>query len=495
MAEKTTTHSYNRFPLARRIEHLIMMLSFGTLGLTGLPQKYPLADFSVWLVDLLGGIENLRAIHHVSATVMMLGTAWHILVAGYKVFVLRERMSMLPSLQDVKDGIQALLHNIGLKKNFPQMGRFTFEEKLEYWAFVWGAIVMGLTGFLMWNPIASAKILPGEWIPAAKAAHGGEAILAVLAIIIWHFYGVHLKLFNKAMWTGEMSEEEMLHEHPLELADIKAGVAVPQNRPEDIRKRQRIYYPVAAVLTIIMLAGVYGFVVPEETALETIPPQPSPLPVYVPFTPTPTPLPTATPTPAPATSTPESQPEEEAAGPGWDEIAPLFAEKCNTCHGTPDMTGLALDTYANAMAGGKNGAVVLPGESANSILYIVQSAGGHLGQFTPEELAIIQAWIDAGASETGGASSSGSGPVWDGQVSETFQAECGTCHGSLASGGLNISTYADLLAGGANGEVILPGDSANSPLLLKLMGDHPGSFDEAELELIKAWIDAGALEN
>ena len=493
MAKKTTTVTYNRFPLARRIEHLIMMLSFGALGLTGLPQKYPLSKFSIWFVDLLGSVETLRAIHHVSATVMMLGTAWHILVAGYKVFVLRERMSMLPSLQDVKDGIQALLHNIGLKKKSPQMGRFTFDEKLEYWAFVWGAIVMGLTGFLMWNPITAVKILPGEWIPAAKAAHGGEAILAVLAIIIWHFYGVHLKLFNKAMWTGKISEDVMLHEHPLELADIKAGVADPQNKPEDIRKRQRIYFPIAAVLTVVMLAGVYGFVVPEQTALTTIPPQPSPLPVYVPFTPPPTLVPTATPTPAPATATPESQPEE-AAGPGWEDVAPLFAEKCNTCHGTPDMTGLAFDTYANIMAGGKNGAVVLPGDSANSLLYIIQSAGGHLGQFTPEELAIIQAWIDSGASETGGAATSGSSPVWDGQVADTFQAKCGTCHGSLATAGLNITTYADLMAGSANGEVILPGDSTNSPLVIKQMGDHPGLFDEAELELIKAWIDAGALE-
>ena len=306
MSKKTT--SYQRFPLARRIEHVIMLLSFGILGLTGLPQRYPLAGISVWFVNLLGGIENLRAVHHVSATVMMLGTAWHILVAGYKVFVLRERMSMLPSLQDVKDGWQALMHNIGLAKKFPQMGRYTFEEKLEYWAFVWGAIVMGLTGFLMWNPITAAKILPGEWIPAAKAAHGGEAVLAVLAIIIWHMYGVHIRSFNKSMWTGKMSEEEMLHEHPLELADIKAGIANRPVSPEALRKRQRVYYPIAGVLTVVMLAGVYGFVNTEETALTTVPPQPSPVAVYVPQTPTPVPTKPPTATPLPATATPEGQP-------------------------------------------------------------------------------------------------------------------------------------------------------------------------------------------
>ena len=375
MSQKTTF--YERFPLARRIEHLIMMLSFGTLGLTGLPQKYPLADVSVWFVNLLGGIENLRSVHHVSATVMMLGTAWHILVAGYKIFVLREKMSMLPALQDVKDGVQALLYNIGIGKKFPQMGRFTFEEKLEYWAFVWGAIVMGLTGFLMWNPITAAKIFPGDWIPAAKAAHGGEAVLAVLAIILWHMYGVHIKFFNKAMWTGKMSEKEMLHEHPLELADLKAGTTSRPVSPEALRKRKAVYYPIAAVLMIVMLAGVYGFVNSEETALTTVPPQPSPIAVYVPQTPTPVPT---------------KPPMEEGAS-----VPALLAEKCGSCHGEGGMAELNLSTYEGMMKGSKSGPVVIAGDGANSLLVTFQQKGGHPGQLTDDEITLVQGWIDAGA--------------------------------------------------------------------------------------------------
>jgi len=493
MSEKKTF--YQRFPLARRIEHIIMLLSFGILGLTGLPQKYPLAGISVWFVDLLGGIENLRAVHHVSATVMMLGTAWHIIAAGYKVFVLRERMSMLPSLQDVKDGWQALMHNIGLAKKFPQMGRYTFEEKLEYWAFVWGAVVMGLTGFLMWNPITATKLLPGDWVPAAKAAHGGEAVLAVLAIIIWHMYGVHIRRFNKSMWTGEMSEEEMLHEHPLELADIKAGIANRPFPPEVVRKRQRIYYPIAGILTAVMLAGVYGFVNTEETALTTIPPQPSPVAVYVPQTPTPVPTKPPTPTPLPATATPEGQTAEsaeQAAGFTWDDIAPLILAKCAACHSTTDMTGLAMDTYANLMAGGKDGPVVLPGDSADSVLYTLQAAGGHPGMFSPEELAIVQAWIDAGAVET---VTSVSGPVWDGELSALLQAKCSTCHGPAAMGGLNLATYADMLNGSQSGPVVVPGESSNSLLVaIQQAGGHPGQLTADEIVLVQAWIDAGALE-
>jgi cytochrome b subunit of formate dehydrogenase len=156
------TNSYERFPLARRIEHLTMLLSFSTLGLTGLPQKFPTAAFSIAFVNLIGGIENLRSIHHVAAIVMMLGTIWHLLVFGYMAYVRRTRLSMLPSLQDAKDGIQALLYNVGLAKTFPQMGRYTFEEKMEYWAFVWGTVVMVVTGFMMWNPIATVKFLPGD---------------------------------------------------------------------------------------------------------------------------------------------------------------------------------------------------------------------------------------------------------------------------------------------------------------------------------------------
>ncbi len=493
MTQKATI--YQRFPLARRIEHLVMLLSFGMLGLTGLPQKYPLAGISVWFVELLGGIENLRVVHHVSATVLMLGTAWHILVAGYKLFVLRERMSMLPSLQDVKDGWGALLYNLGLKKRFPQMGRFTFEEKLEYWAFVWGAIVMGLTGFLMWNPITASKILPGEWIPAAKAAHGGEAVLAVLAIIIWHMYGVHLRRFNKSMWTGKLSEEEMLHEHPLELADLKAGIAGRQPPSEILRKRQRIYFPIAGLLTGVMLAGVYGFVNTEQTALTTIPPQPSPIAVYVPQTPTPLPTSPPTQTPIPSTATPEGQvaeSAEQAAGYTWDDIAPLILAKCAVCHSTADMTGLAMDTYSHLMEGGKDGPVILPGDSANSILYTLQAAGGHPGTFTPDELAIVQAWIDAGAVET---NQPASGPVWDGTIAPLLQEKCSTCHGPAEMGGLNLSTYADALKGGTAGSVILPGDSTNSILVAKQeAGGHPGQLTPDEIALVKAWIDSGALE-
>ena len=94
---KETVNTYERFPLIRRIEHFIMLLSFTTLGLTGLPQKFSDSGISVAVIKMLGGIEGLRSIHHVAAIVMMLGTIWHLLYFGYMSYVHRTRLSMLPT--------------------------------------------------------------------------------------------------------------------------------------------------------------------------------------------------------------------------------------------------------------------------------------------------------------------------------------------------------------------------------------------------------------
>ena len=392
------TPSYERFPLARRIEHMVMLLSFTTLALSGLPQKFPTSVISIGFVNLIGGIENLRVVHHFAAIIMMLGTVWHLLVFGYMSYVRRVRLSMLPGLQDAKDGIQAVLYNLGFAKSFPQMGRYTFEEKMEYWAFVWGTAVMVVTGFMMWNPLATVKILPGEVIPAAKAAHGGEAVLAVLAIIVWHMYGVHIKTRNKSMFTGQMSEHAMLHEHPLELADIKAGIAERPIEPVVLRKRQQTYLPIAAVIALVMLFGLYRFVNAEQTALTTTERQIPTVIAYVPQTSTP--APTQSPTSLPTQPGTDSTPSASTSSLTWDSaMGAILQSKCSACHGAGASGGLNLLTYANAMQGGASGAVIVPGDSANSLLVTIQQPGDHFGNITSEELAQVIEWINAGALE------------------------------------------------------------------------------------------------
>jgi cytochrome b subunit of formate dehydrogenase len=391
-----TPRRYTRFLFSDRLQHLVMLLSFTTLAITGLVQKFAVNPVSVFTVRLWGGVENTRATHHAAAAILMLVAIAHLVDLGYKAFVLRRRLTMLPSAQDIRDAWLALSYNIGLGKSRPQMGRYTFEEKAEYWALVWGTAIMALTGFMMWNPLATVRILPGDFIPAAKAAHGAEAILAVLAIFVWHMYAVHLKRFNTAMWTGQVTEDEMLHEHPLELADIKAGMADRTPEPAALRTRRMIYYPVAAVVAFALIFAVFGFVVGEETAITTVPPQIATLPIYLPQTPTPMP-PTAT---LPAAPTSLATASASGGTTTWAEVAPIFATRCGACHNAALATaGLNLSSFADAMRGAQAGPVILPGDAAHSKLILVQSAGGHPGQLAAEELALARAWIEAGANE------------------------------------------------------------------------------------------------
>jgi cytochrome b subunit of formate dehydrogenase len=173
----------SRFSAFQRIEHWVLFASFTVLALTGLPQKFALAGVSDAIIAFLGGIETVRIIHRVAATIFMLEAVYHLVVVGYKLFVLRLKASMIPGSGDVTEAIQAVLYNLGIRRQQPKAGRYNFAEKLEYWAMVWGLVMMGATGFILWNPIVSSTILPGEIIPAAKSAHGYEAVLAVLAIL------------------------------------------------------------------------------------------------------------------------------------------------------------------------------------------------------------------------------------------------------------------------------------------------------------------------
>lgn len=263
--------SYKRFTRSQRIEHVLLFTSFTTLVLTGLPQLYSLTWLGSVTIWLFGGIEAVRIIHRAAAVVLMIETIYHGGVVTYKTLVKRVKLTMMPSWQDVLDGFQALGYNLGLAKTPPRMGRYTFGEKVEYWAVIWGTVIMVLTGFMLWNPIATTRFLPGQAIPAAKAAHGGEALLAILSIITWHVYHVHIKHFNRSIFTGHISRHEMEEEHPLELAALEAGVEEDLVDPAALRRRQRFFYPVAILISVTLLLGLYWFVTFEQTAILTVP--------------------------------------------------------------------------------------------------------------------------------------------------------------------------------------------------------------------------------
>jgi len=243
-----------------------------------------------------------------------------------------------------------IAYNLGVAKERPAMKRFNFGEKVEYWAVVWGTFLMAITGYVLWNPVAVSQILPGEFIPAAKAAHGFEAILAVLSILTWHVYHVHIKYFNRSIFTGNLSYHEMEEEHRAELERILAEEGErPEPPPDVVWKRTRLYLPVAGALAAVILIGTYWFFTLEQTAITTVPPQQIEE-AYVPLTPIA--LPTATPQPAVAvqeapTRLPLPTPEPAAI---TSHPAAETHQDCVACHDVYSMISPApLDhaEYAN----------------------------------------------------------------------------------------------------------------------------------------------------
>jgi formate dehydrogenase gamma subunit len=500
MADRTRER-YLRFTVSDRIEHWVQVIAFTALAITGLVQRYAGAWLSQRIIEWLGGIESVRIIHRAFATALMLAVVYHFGAVAYRKYVLRQPRSMVPTFADLKNIGASVSYAIGLRKEPPRQGRFTWQEMAEYWALVWGTVVMVLTGFLLWNPIATASILPGQFIPAALAAHSGEALLAVLAILVWHIYHVHIKHTNKSIFSGYMSREEMEEYHPLELEQINSGVPQRDADAAAVARRTRIFYPAFGVTAVVLLVGIYFFVTFEDTALdlETITP---PEQVAI-FAPVETTAPSAT---TEATTTTEATDTTVAAGPAtWEgAIQEVLGARCGACHGDAAAGGLDVTTYEGLLAGGASGAALVPGDPEAGSIVAILGAGGHPGSLSDDELTALQDWIAEGAPETDadvGAPVTTTTTVpealsWADTFAPIVAGKCQVCHDAFPNttrGGLDLSTYEAAVAGGESGPGIVPGDP-DASLIVQVMetGTHPLQFTPAELDRLRAWIEAGA---
>lgn len=121
----------------------------------------------------------------------------------------------------------------------PKFDRFNFIEKFEYLALAWGSVVMIVTGFALWFQDQAMVVLPKWTLDIAKVIHSYEALLAFLAIIIWHFYHVHLnpEVFpmSRVWLSGEISEHEMKTLHPLEYERIMKTEAINHETIEETK--------------------------------------------------------------------------------------------------------------------------------------------------------------------------------------------------------------------------------------------------------------------
>ncbi len=213
---------YERLNSNERMQHVLTFTTFIILVITGFALKYK------WSIPFVSDAANvwIRGNGHRAAAILMVATCiYHVF---YVIFTPRGRdqfIRMLPTIQDARDVVGTLRYFAGFEEHKPKFGRYSYVEKAEDLALVWGSIVMIVTGFLLWFQDEALRHLPMWGLDVATLVHYYEAILATLAIIVWHFYYVFVNPDFAPMaftWIdGKLSRHEMEHEHALELEEIE----------------------------------------------------------------------------------------------------------------------------------------------------------------------------------------------------------------------------------------------------------------------------------
>ena len=206
-----------RMSVNQRWQHLVLLSSFIILVISGFALRFP----NTWFAHTLGMGENLRGIiHRIAGVILICAGFYHVFYLAIAREGRRLLLDMAPRPRDAFDAIGTMRYYLGLSQQKPKFGRFNYAEKAEYWALVWGTALMGLTGIMLWAKVWVGNLLARWWVDVATAIHFYEAILATLAILVWHFYQVFFDPdvypMNWAWWDGKMPAEHYKHEHELD---------------------------------------------------------------------------------------------------------------------------------------------------------------------------------------------------------------------------------------------------------------------------------------
>ena len=226
-------HLVVRMTANQRAQHLVLLTSFFVLVVTGFALKYP----DSWFAALLALSEYWRSIlHRIAGVLLIADGVYHIAYIAFTIDGRRLICDLFPTWKDATDAFGTMLYYTGFRKEKPKFGRFNYAEKAEYWALVWGTGLMAVTGIMLWAKVPVGNLLARWWIDAATAVHFYEAILATLAILVWHFYQVFFDPdvypMNWAWRDGTMSAEHYKEEHELDTetpaeADAKSNRVMP----------------------------------------------------------------------------------------------------------------------------------------------------------------------------------------------------------------------------------------------------------------------------
>ena len=223
-----------RFQPFEVVQHVLLVLSFFTLAVTGFALQFHDAFWVEWL-EGAGLAEPVRALlHRIAGVVLVAVSCIQLLYLLGTRWGRRDVRALIPTFQDMKDFILNMKYHLGLDKRHPRYGRFDYTEKMEYIALIWGVIVMAATGAILWFPEFFAPYMPLWGFEVAKIVHLCEAILAVLAIVVWHWFFVifHPDTYplNFTMVHGKICESRLKEHHPLEFAEIAETTQVSEEK-------------------------------------------------------------------------------------------------------------------------------------------------------------------------------------------------------------------------------------------------------------------------
>ncbi|MEW5944589.1 MAG: cytochrome b/b6 domain-containing protein [bacterium] len=209
-----------RLSLLFRVQHMILFSSVILLIFTGLPLKFPESFLAKLVFATQESFIVAKTVHRAAAASL----AFFVILHLYYVLFTRDGRAdfvhLLPRPKDALDVLDNLKYFFGASDRPARFDRFSYVEKFDYWAVYWGVIIMVGTGLALWFQEQFLTFMPKYLFDVLKEMHSDEALLATLAIVIWHFYNVHLNpsRFPGTLlwWHGRISADEMKRDHPLE---------------------------------------------------------------------------------------------------------------------------------------------------------------------------------------------------------------------------------------------------------------------------------------
>jgi cytochrome b subunit of formate dehydrogenase len=254
-----------RFPLFERTLHFLVIVSFLTLALTGLPLKFSYTEWAKTLASFLGGFQTAGYLHRLMGVVTFLYFALHLGSLLRRVLKGEQGLfwgpgSMVPQLKDGEDMIGQIKWFFGLGPR-PKFDRYTYWEKFDYWAVFWGVGMIGVSGLVLWFPAVAAKLLPGWAFNVAMIIHSDEAILATGFIFSIHFFNSHLRPekfpMDFVIFTGRVHVDELKHERPLEYERLVASGELEKQMGMHVLpwqyKAAKIFGTTALVIGLLLL--------------------------------------------------------------------------------------------------------------------------------------------------------------------------------------------------------------------------------------------------